>query len=125
MLVEIPCLPVSVNAAFATDFRTKRRFKTKEYVEFDRLLQWSAKITDRIKIMPTQAIGVEISLTADWRTKKGTFRIVDLANYEKTLVDCLSVLLGFEDSQIFELKMKKCQHTTADPKTEVYIYEIS
>ena len=100
--------PPSVNKAFATDWRRKTRFKSKDYAA------WSRYVTNELHILrverptPGFPIHCEIEIhSARWMTGKGTVRKVDLANFEKCLIDPVFEFLGLEDSYIFELKMTK------------------
>lgn len=107
MIISIPGLPISVNKAFSTDFRTKRRFKSKEYSAYEK--GFKCDITEKEPIDPLDKLHVTIELHTNWLTKAGSIRKVDVANYEKTLIDVLSKRLGFEDSQIFVLTLVKVQ----------------
>jgi len=117
-------LPVSVNACFATDFKTKRRFKTKEYKEFESYCR--GVIEPENLFGYGNRIGVEVDFYSDWETKKGTIRKVDIANYEKSLIDCMFPLLNLDDSQIFSIKLNKKPFDEKYPTnhTCVWIFDI-
>ena len=109
MIVKLNGHPCSVNKAYATLFRTKRRIKTRDYHAFERMVQ-SAWVDSRFEIKPEMRLKVQIIIDGSWFTKQKKIRKVDLDNFAKVTLDCLSKLLGFEDSQIFELQMTKREY---------------
>lgn len=123
MLVELDGLPISINKAYATNFKTRRRFKTKEYAEFEKKIK-HADYFELFEITPKTKLEVNIYLIANWFTKSGKIRVIDAANYEKTLIDCISKHLGFDDSQIFKLSIHKRKSVLMTDRTRVYVYEI-
>jgi Holliday junction resolvase RusA-like endonuclease len=122
MKIVLPFLPISTNQAFATNFKTKRRFKSKDYAEFQRLVRVFVK--PPCAIPSSMKLKAHIQITRNWLTKDKRIKRIDIANYEKTLIDTLSEILGFEDSQIFEINMKKIQCDLNREKTEVLIEAI-
>jgi Holliday junction resolvase RusA-like endonuclease len=91
--------PPSVNALFATDWKTKRRFKSKVYEHW---LAEAEAVLWKTKIKPVKG-PVKLSLTiADTGA-------VDLANHEKCVVDFLvkhGLIEGDGRKVVRELNMK-------------------
>lgn len=122
-------LPVSVNKAYATNFKTKRRFKSQEYTNWEE----SAKI--EMRKFPKYIINEDNWLKVEYRffmpiylkkpRKNGTDKkVVDVFNMEKALSDFLSTQIeGFEDHKIKEGKVSKT-HCEDEPFVEVFISEI-
>lgn len=119
LTIKIPMLPVSLNKAYATNFRTKRRFKTKDYMNFESVCGLIAPKRHNIK--PGSMLSVNINLYGNWFTKSGSIRKVDAANFEKTLIDSIFTHLKLNDENIFELTIMKIQ---GDEETHLYIKEI-
>jgi Holliday junction resolvase RusA-like endonuclease len=71
--------PPSVNSLFATDWKTKRRFISKVYVE------WLAAGADVLRETRCKRVPGPISVTITVADRGG----VDLANHEKAAVDFL------------------------------------
>ena len=92
MRIDLPFLPVSTNAAYATNFKTGRRFKTKAYAEF----------IENIGIyLPREKIEGEVEIEMNFYYslyyKNGNRRKIDPNNFEKTLTDALVKFGLFED----------------------------
>lgn len=98
MIIEIPFLPVSVNNAYATNWTTRKRFKTKEYNDFIR----NVSIFFRDKKMITGEVQVEYNFYWEDRRRR------DLSNYIKTMEDVL-VSFGIieDDSKVRKIIVEK------------------
>ena len=104
IIIELPCLPITVNQAFAT-FRG-RRITTREYKAFNELVE---------KLIPdgmpdwgnftTLSVVIEF-YSETWFTKKGV-RKRDVDNFIKPLLDSIFKHFDIDDSQIFDLKASK------------------
>jgi hypothetical protein len=75
-------------------------------------------------VIPTGPLCVSIFITRNWFCKNGSIKKIDLANYEKTLIDTIAGVLDFEDSHIFALTMGKLQCDFGTEKTEITISPI-
>jgi hypothetical protein len=114
-------LPPSENAAYATDWNTGRRFKSKEMGEFTlRFQKWSirralqiAKIQNELKwemadhrrvirvdawlFFQFDSLFTKCSGPADKPRRK---KMNDASNFTKALHDCLATMLGIDDSRM-------------------------
>ncbi len=57
---------------------------------------------------------VDIEVSENWFTKKGTVARHDLANKHKFLIDSIFMELGIDDKWIWELHMKKIESIEGD-----------
>lgn len=126
ILDQIP-LPPSENSAYATDWKTGRRFKSKEMCEFTERFQcWSlrralqiAKIQDELKwelADHRKVIRVDAWLFFQFDSlftkskspsdKPRRKRMNDASNFTKALHDCLATMLGVDDSRMIVGLMK-------------------
>lgn len=122
--LELPFLPLSVNGAFSANFKTKRRFKSKDYEEFQRKVFSVIKRLETPNFDPLDHLSVEIDIYRDWYTQQKSIRKVDLANFEKTLIDTVFPHLQLDDAQIFRIKMAKIQ-TEGIEKTVLKIFSLT
>lgn len=120
ILDQIP-LPPSENAAYATDWKTGRRFKSKEMNEFTvRFQAWSMRRFQKIAQLQKEltweladhrrALRVDAWLFFQYeslftKSKSSTDRprrkkMNDPSNFIKALHDCLSNMLGVDDSRM-------------------------
>lgn len=76
--------PPSVNALYSTNFKTKRRFKSKKYEA------WSAEADTVILTFgrPKQPLSGELLIEYGFHKPKGNYKR-DLLNYEKAVTDWL------------------------------------
>lgn len=95
MTFDLP-MPPSVNACFATDFRTKRRFASKAYTA------WKAaageKLSAQYNAYGAPAIHKPIALSI----RLGLNYQSDIANREKPLTDLLVATLDMADDRYIE-----------------------
>lgn len=103
--------PISINAVYATDFKTKRRFRSKKYGEFESSINSILKLAyknDLIKINKTFDPTLHY-LKMDYRfyypvLKKDNSQIskhsVDTTNCLKPLEDIICKYLGIDDSYV-------------------------
>lgn len=91
-------MPPSVNQLFATDFKTRRRFKTKEFAAWERLASTYMLLKPRLEMQ-----GDVVSVYA---YGKPSNRRMDVANREKGVSDLL-VKHGIlkDDSQIVDIRL--------------------
>ena len=113
MKIEFPFLPVSVNKAFYTDFRSKTRHKSSDYRSF---------IKEVEHYLPKEKISGEIEIELNFYFPDRRKR--DIANYEKTLTDTL-VHYGVidDDSFIQRLVIEKI-YDKGKPYTAVEIKQL-
>lgn len=95
MTFDLP-MPPSVNACFATDFKTKRRFASKAYTAWkkaaaDRLMEQYARYGAPTILKP---IALTIRLGLNYQS--------DIANREKPLTDLLVANLDMADDRYIE-----------------------
>jgi|688.fasta_scaffold08687_4 Holliday junction resolvase RusA-like endonuclease len=104
--------PPSVNSLYVTDFRTKRRFKSKEGRQFQTDMHlWALDHIDQIKLFTkgpcyklrlTFFIAKDKLLTKDDRLKK-----LDVSNRVKPIEDALCNLLEIDDKDFLEIIIQK------------------
>lgn len=111
----IPFMSVSVNWMFAWIWR---RFKSKEYKEFDTKMEEFMKTLPPMKVDPNKFMTVEYEFWFPIYNKNGTIKKKDIGNYEKGISDffwrkdkkdkskylCIE---GFEDQNISDLRLSK------------------
>lgn len=95
-------IPPSVNQCYATNFATKRRFKSKKYKEWEE----EASIVlenDRYKVEPDKWLSVGIRIYAKILNKDGTIKSFDLDNRLKPLLDFLGCrITNFDDKLVLK-----------------------
>lgn len=90
-------MPPSVNGLYATDFRTRRRFRSKAYAA------WLALVTP----LQTHAETFTTALEASYRVGRPDKRKRDVMSYEKALTDLLvSWGVMLDDSQIVDIRLR-------------------
>jgi len=95
MTFDLP-MPPSVNAMFATDFRTKRRFKTKAYADWQKVAantlgaQYAAYGSPSVH----KPVALSIRLGLNFQS--------DIANREKALTDLLVATLDMPDDRYID-----------------------
>lgn len=115
MILDYCPVPPSANRIYATDWRTKRRFPSQEYKEYEkRFRSWSLKrIKDVIDFKnenayelldPFKCVQLDILFHFQHQTlftkKPMKRKKMDSHNLLKVLIDQLSVILGIDDSRI-------------------------
>lgn len=106
LTVTIDRLPPSINSCYVASEIRGKRFKTKEYKDWDILVKFTLNKLQNIPHF-VGILSVEIELHApDWMTKKGV-RKRDCDNYSKTAVDAVFKNLKIDDSWVFEQNIKK------------------
>lgn len=108
MKIVLP-LPPTLNHLFATDFKSGRRFKSKEYKEWiDKAEAAIIENNRKWKCEGTEEVRLELYMYSNWYTLKKKIRKKDLSNRIKAIEDKLcDIIEGFDDKQIFELFAKK------------------
>jgi Holliday junction resolvase RusA-like endonuclease len=99
--------PISVNTAYATDWETKRRFRTKAYGEWCKAAKESLK-TQQVPEWCNGAVRLDLELVKP-RNKDGSFtkRRMDLSNFVKVVEDFLVDMKIIEDdSLIYHLRVR-------------------
>ena len=112
--------PITISAAFANkSIRTGGgRYPTKAFMEYrDQVEQYRLKNLAEMKeakkviqewIKSKSTLYVECALVSDrWYNKDGTVKKRDVANLEKVLIDSLTYCLGFDDCNIWDLRLIK------------------
>lgn len=117
LLFEIPGIAPSVNKAYATNWKTKRRFATKD------LSDWYLLVARHIScIAPKGRLSVEYEFHKSWYTQNGSIRKADCDNLLKCSNDAVFKALGIDDSLVWSLSCKKVDALTE--KTVVKIYSL-
>lgn len=108
--------PCSVNSS-TKNIGRRGRAKSEKYIYFQRQMwSWSAIYKDRVKECKDWlknnkgylSLDITLLMPRDHiYTKKGTIRRLDASNYIKTLEDTLTNILGFDDSEIFNVSINK------------------
>lgn len=102
-------LPPSVNKCYATDFRSKRRFKTKAYTAWENEALKALEEGKTIyRITGDEWLKVTYTFYTPLFYKNGNKQKVDVANFEKALSDFLShTIEGFKDENILIMFLEK------------------
>lgn len=95
MTFDLP-MPPSVNAMFATDWRTKRRFTTKDYAKWQRTAGASLGAQYAAYGAPSvqKPVALHIRLNLNYAS--------DIANREKAITDLLVATLDMPDDRYIE-----------------------
>jgi len=118
LLIQNFPLPPSENALFATNFKTKRRFPTKDYGLYkEGCRQWgivnskySALFRKMQKENPGKMVKVDVYYVLKYErifTKDGRPKRLDASNRNKAFQDELSKFLNIDDCTIFNLACEK------------------
>jgi Holliday junction resolvase RusA-like endonuclease len=107
----IPGHPPSSNSIFATIWKTKRRIKSKEYVEFEKLvfsMCMRAPNQEIFRAMKDTPYNLSIQLIdTTWRFKNGKAKRFDIDNRIKSLSDAICKCYGWKDEYCVEVKASK------------------
>ena len=116
MIIEFDFLPTSVNQCFATNWNTRRRFKTKKYAEF--IARMMPILTGLVKEPLKGDLEVEYNFYFPDKRRRDVF------NLEKAMSDTL-VLYGVieDDSQIVRGTVEKA-YDKGKPYTVVEIKKL-
>lgn len=95
MTFDLP-MPPSVNACFATDFKTKRRFASKAYTDWKKTA--GNRLMEQYALYGAPAVHKPIALTI----RLGLNYQSDIANREKPLTDLLVANLEMADDRYIE-----------------------
>lgn len=95
MTFDLP-MPPSVNACFATDFKTKRRFASKAYTAWKKAA--GERLMEQYSAYGAPAVHKPIALTI----RLGLNYQSDIANREKPLTDLLVANLDMADDRYIE-----------------------
>ena len=128
MMLEItyPMLPPSLNSSYATNFKTGKRFPSKELTFIKKNFVKLAKfeVYGQNTIYPLNEFCKEIEgkklclvIILNMRhdqlyTKKGTIKKFDCSNRIKAIEDCICKFLEIDDSVIFRVAVEKRLTTT-------------
>ena len=118
-LKNIPMCP-SVNKIYATDFRTKRRFKSKDAIKFESdFSKWILTHEYQLGVIKThlntkEKHEIKIELEIEYYfpyskifCKNGKPKRLDHFNRSKMLIDQLSKAIGIDDCYIFKTTEEK------------------
>lgn len=112
-------LPPSVNKMYATNWHTKRRFTSKDYDIYKRMVEhwkklWPNQLANArefcSKITDGQAFRVDMTLyfqRGEVLTKRNTIKRNDTSNRIKAAHDTLSEMLGVDDSSFWDGSFEK------------------
>jgi Holliday junction resolvase RusA-like endonuclease len=117
-------MPPSVNGAYATNFSTKRRFKSKDYQLFESsVLHWTYVNAETLakareltgRLLDGQALRVDIVfyfprskiLTKATKSQASRLKRLDVDNRIKAAFDVLAKILGVDDCMFFEGSFRK------------------
>lgn len=143
MRIIIPFLPPSSNKIYVTDWRRKRRFKSREAVAFTKrfmqevvppYLPWISQM-----IGPEQDPSVVYSVFTDlyfprkeilnmsWATgkkdsAKTRYKKMDTGNRFKLLYDCVAQALAIDDSHFFGIGGRKLAAESSNLNPQVHIF---
>lgn len=95
MTFDLP-MPPSVNAMFATDFRSKRRFATKAYAE------WKKAARDALGAQYTAYGAPTVHRPVSVRLVVGLNYTGDIMNREKAVTDLLCDVIDMPDDRYIE-----------------------
>lgn len=113
MKIELPFLPLSVNACFRAS-KTGSVYKSKRYREF------TAIMDEFFEKIDYEMLEGDLVLKVDFECKSKRKR--DLDNLLKSLIDSLEGRLFENDSQIIEIHAKKQIGCESD-KTFIHLYQ--
>jgi hypothetical protein len=124
-LKDMP-LPPSVNHLYVSNWKTKRRFKSKNYTIYERMIaHWRALNLNQVAngrdvaggLNPGEILKVDVDFffqRQEILTKKNTLKRNDPSNRLKALHDQLSELLGIDDTYFksgsFATKIINAEH---------------
>jgi Holliday junction resolvase RusA-like endonuclease len=112
-------IPPSVNAAYATNWKTKRRYKSPDLQAWESDFRaWALLNRGYIlgvrKMLDTPvdnaALSIDLMFFFSWNrviTKDGRPKILDLDNRLKAVLDAISKVLGVNDSIFFRIRAEK------------------
>ena len=104
-------IPPSINSAYCTNFKTGRRFPSKELADFKKeFARLKRPAQADIEVLKDKRLCLLIELwCAPSRvyTKKGTVKKWDISNCIKSLEDAASDMLGIDDSHFFRVVIEK------------------
>ena len=117
----LPFLPCSVNKAFAW---YKIRHKSKDYKDFEKqMTHYFLTLWEKFEITGDNWLQFNYTLYMPLFYKNGNKKVIDIANYEKTLVDELCKnIKGFEDHKIKIIIWRKVESVKLE--TEIEILEL-
>ena len=113
MVIKIPFLPISVNQAYATDFKTRRRFKTKTYEDFKENL--GSYLIGKTKEPLNGDIEIEYNFYYQDKRKR------DMLNLEKVMTDCLVYYRIIEDDSLITRMVLERYYNKGNPCTVIEI----
>jgi len=119
-------MPPSINTCYATNWTTKRRYRTEAYREWLNACESALLLRDkRYKFDPKEKLCMSYAFYSKWINKNGSIKTKDLSNYFKALEDMMNDLLeGFDDSRIFRYENTDKIHSDRE-EVEVKISEIT
>lgn len=105
LIIELP-LPPSLNSAYGTDFKTRRRFQSKEMAAFkEHTVPLARAIANQLDFDPHhKRLGVQLVFFFDTRA---SYSRSDIDNRCKPTLDALASALGFNDNQIDRIELRR------------------
>lgn len=117
----VPGVPPSVNASYATNFKTKKRFPSKSLIAFKKLFNSSSihifdgptktTLKDFLNEIRSKKLCLIVQVYFKRErlfTKDGRIKKLDISNRIKSVEDCICKAIGIDDSQIFRVVAEKC-----------------
>lgn len=108
LIVELP-LPPTLNKAYGTDFKTRRRFQSKEMAAFKEHAVPLVRVTARqLGFVPAhRRLGVQLVFYFD---TKASHTRSDIDNRCKPTLDALASALDFNDNQIDRIELRRGEY---------------
>jgi len=101
-------MPVSINQAYGTNWKTKQRFRTTKYLEWIENADSEVLTQKRYKVSGKEKLAVRYQFYTKWRNNDGSIKKKDVGNYEKQTSDYLSkIITGLDDRQFWKIELEK------------------
>ena len=103
-------VPPSSNMAYPTNFKTKKRYKSQDALDWEKEAFAVLSKQKRFKCSGNEKLKVVYTFFTSWMTKKGKIKKKDIENYVKLLSDFLCKNIeGMDDCQFWEMTTKKME----------------
>lgn len=123
----VQSVPPSVNGSYATNFKTKRRFPSKELLAFKKLFNSASihifdgptktSLKDFLQEIKSKKLCLIVQVYFKKErlyTKDGRIKKLDISNRLKSCEDCICKAIGIDDSQIFRIVAEKIPTDTEE-----------
>lgn len=115
----IKAIPPSYNRECKINYNLKQVYLSKEARGFKNLVFLS---TPPMNYREGSIFSISINIVKNWLTKAGKVKREDVQNMDKLLIDAICEKLGFDDSLIYNVSIKKTQSDT-EAYTEIELIE--